>query len=828
MVNAATTTLNRAQYAGLDFDTHLDDNLARLQVKFAADFNDFALSGLAIVLLDSTSFGLDTLSFYLDRRATENYLAIARTRKAVSRLTRQLGYKMGAAVSSSVDLSVALRTPVAFDVPIEEGRTFAGPNGIIFTTAKEVVFASGSGPDNTQSIPCFEGQAIEETFVSSGSANQVFELTRVPDGSFVAQGSVEVFVDGSQFAENEFLTFEQTDQFEFAANDDPPTVRFGDGTAGNIPTTGATILVRYVACVGKLGQVGAGTITKIETPLVVNFQTIALNISNPFPAVGGDDAETLEHAKNFAPRVAKSRKVALTRGDYEALAGSFADPLFGRVAVAQAISAKSAGLDIELQNLLESIRDVVDDLEDPNGDLNTSVRAIETASTNIATESTALAADLDDIASANAGILSQAGAIKNSEAVVLENAQKVDTGAGNAATTAGSAAVSVDNLPLIPEITAFTSLEFVAGTNTLDRVGGTWTGDELAEGMWIHATDAVAGSGAVDPANSIPFEITDVTDASLTLNGTLVGQAPIAAANIVATVDLTQNNRLATETKAALVAEMGLAQTQASNVQGLGATISSAAATSNNAAGLIEQDISTVGVNLVDAGTTLKSAIDHLQLPVSGIDAQVADIDAAVATLDAVVVDANDDVDQAISDISAHVTSFLSAECKANLISVPILTRDPAGFYAAPSVGLIQAAQDYLDDRKGATQVVSVTSGKRFLVAAVMTVRVGVSKGSGESVVKTAVEAAIDGVLRDRPFGKSLVVSEVDDVVRAVSGVGFRNIEYQGHLTDPDDTASAVLTDKLDASGNIVIITGEVITKGVVTITTEPAAPLTL
>ena len=95
---AGMEALVRAKYAGLDFDTHVDDLLARLQVKFAADFNDFAVSSLAIVILDAISYGLDTLSFYLDRRATDAFLATARTRRSVSRLCRQLGYKMGAAI----------------------------------------------------------------------------------------------------------------------------------------------------------------------------------------------------------------------------------------------------------------------------------------------------------------------------------------------------------------------------------------------------------------------------------------------------------------------------------------------------------------------------------------------------------------------------------------------------------------------------------------------------------------------------------------------------------------------------------------------------------
>ena len=120
--------LNRAKFSGLDFDSHFDDLQSRMQIKFADDFNDFALSSLGIMLIDIISFGLDSLSFYLDRRTTDLYLETARTRKSVSRLTRQLGYKMRAAVSASADLDVSVVDPVAVSVPIPAGFQFQGPN----------------------------------------------------------------------------------------------------------------------------------------------------------------------------------------------------------------------------------------------------------------------------------------------------------------------------------------------------------------------------------------------------------------------------------------------------------------------------------------------------------------------------------------------------------------------------------------------------------------------------------------------------------------------------------------------------------------------------
>src|SRR5258708_6142104 len=105
-----STSINQAQRSGLDFDS-IEDNLrADLQVQFAADFNDFAVSGMGILLMDMMASAVDVLTFYLDRRTSDSYLATARTSASVSKLSGQDGYKMGPAVASSVDLRVSLKT----------------------------------------------------------------------------------------------------------------------------------------------------------------------------------------------------------------------------------------------------------------------------------------------------------------------------------------------------------------------------------------------------------------------------------------------------------------------------------------------------------------------------------------------------------------------------------------------------------------------------------------------------------------------------------------------------------------------------------------------
>jgi hypothetical protein len=374
-ISSATPTtafLTRANYTGFDFDTINDDLRSQLQANFAANYNDFTESALGIMLLDEVAYGLDGLSFYIDRRATDNYLVSARTRKSVARITRQLGYKMTSAVSASVDVNITVPTAFPFNIPLPAGFQLNGPNGLIFQTSQPLTIATGS-PTATQPnlVPCYEGESFSETFVSDGTSNQVFTLRRVPANQFVVQGTVSVIVNGLPYTEFDFIDFESPQtQFEVGYNDSPPTVRFGDGTAGTIPPNAATIVVSYVAGSGSAGQVTSGTITSAVTPLVVNFTQIPLVISNPSGSIGGSDAESLEHAQVFAGQVWKTRMVAVTQEDYESLAGAYADPLFGRVSLAQAISVRSASQDLDLNNQLAAINNTVN-YPNPYGGLTT-------------------------------------------------------------------------------------------------------------------------------------------------------------------------------------------------------------------------------------------------------------------------------------------------------------------------------------------------------------------------------------------------------------------------------------------------------------------------
>jgi len=717
----ALGSLNRARYAGLDFDTHNDDLLARLQVKYAAEFNDFSVASLGIMLLDLTAYGLDTLSFYLDRRATDMYLSTARTRRSVARTSRQLGYKMGGAVASSVDLRVVVNDVHTFDVPIPAGFQFDGPDDLIFEAAEEVLFTpSEQGLDNFKYVPCYEGETIQETFVSDGTSAQVFELRRVPSDKYVVQGAVVCTVDGATWEEVSLLEYGATDQVEVGYNDVPATIRFGDGIFGNIPAAETSIVVTYVASRGKSGQVQASTIESETSSLVVSFTEIALTVTNPEGSVGGDDWESISSAKAFAPKVRKSGDSAVVGEDYEALAGSFSDPLFGRVAVAKALSSRSAATDLTVQNYLLDIRNGVDVL-------NTSLLAATTA----------IVSALDSIDSS----------------VITLNSDVVD----------------------------ITSQQSTIDTEATSARSNTRTIKDYTGEIGVDATDI--GNFVTDGKSAVDAIATHATTSQLTTadKNSLKGY-----------FDLIQSE--ATAIGSAVVNAEALANAAISD---LNSVLSESS----------DLSVSIVSISSVSSSINTQSAA--IRTEASGID---TDNDTLVDLVDPTL------SSSAVYGINTHFDRILANDCKANLVTVPILVRDSGGFYTAPSSGLVSSLQTFLDGRKEVTQTVSVTSGENFLISAVVRARVGVFSGYSEAVIQTSVVSVIEGVLRDRDFGVSLYESDLDDVILDVVGVAFVNTRIQGHL---DTDGTTILTSRLDSDSNLIILDSEIISRGTVTVTTE-------
>jgi len=118
-----------------------------------------------------------------------------------------------------------------------------------------------------------------------------------------------------------------------------PALREPDGSThsyGALPPRGGEIrfsAYRYGG--GVVGNVQANTLTVLKTSIPYIDRVV-----NHADAIGGIDAETIEHAQLRAPQLLRSRGRAVTTADYEALTEHLADP---RVQRARCIQPEAGG-----------------------------------------------------------------------------------------------------------------------------------------------------------------------------------------------------------------------------------------------------------------------------------------------------------------------------------------------------------------------------------------------------------------------------------------------------------------------------------------------------
>ncbi len=151
---------------------------------------------------------------------------------------------------------------------------------------------------------------------SDGSPKQSFSLNNVP----VLSGTIVLDVDEG----NDWETWEVVDDFHasnrhdqhYSFNRVTGEIEFGDGINGKIPFAGENnIKSSYRYGGGKNGNVGAGTITSIQTSISDVDEVV-----NKRAAIGGEDEEDLDKAKERGPLELKTRNRAVTTEDFEFLA----------------------------------------------------------------------------------------------------------------------------------------------------------------------------------------------------------------------------------------------------------------------------------------------------------------------------------------------------------------------------------------------------------------------------------------------------------------------------------------------------------------------------
>ena len=179
--------------------------------------------------------------------------------------------------------------------------------------------------------PATGGGSVTE-LLGSGSAaapNQLFTLKQkpltytsasTPTGS---ESSLEVTVNGAEWTGEPTLYTQSPVAPVFTTlnlSSGYAQVQFGDGIEGStVPTGQNNIIANYRTGIGSATNVAAGTITiLVDRPVGVS------GVTNPSPAVGGADPQTVAGIQTYAPLSVQTLGRAVSITDYQNFAATFA------------------------------------------------------------------------------------------------------------------------------------------------------------------------------------------------------------------------------------------------------------------------------------------------------------------------------------------------------------------------------------------------------------------------------------------------------------------------------------------------------------------------
>ena len=194
-------------------------------------------------------------------------------------------------------------------------------NGMIPPTGSAITIVYHPHTPNhyTDVVPAIQGQSTlgEGIGISDGTPNQLYTLFQTP----VVDGSVTVYVDEGAGAlpwtyhQRIVDAFANENAFTLSTDaNGVVTVGFGDNIAGKIPPPGAFITADYRVGGGAIGNVAPGSLINLQSgPAAIQA------VTNPGPAVGGADAESIDHIRIHAPLSISAINRAVTLDDYAAL-----------------------------------------------------------------------------------------------------------------------------------------------------------------------------------------------------------------------------------------------------------------------------------------------------------------------------------------------------------------------------------------------------------------------------------------------------------------------------------------------------------------------------
>ena len=331
-------------FSNLDFDDikiSLKDYL-----KANSNFTDYDFDGSNLSsILDVLAYNTYISSYNANMVSNEAFIDSATLRENVVALARNIGYlprsrkASKATVSFFVDVTDITPAPATLTLnkgPVAASAGTLGNSAYTFVilddiTVPVVTDTDGNATANFNDIEIYEGTLLTSEFTfNTRVANQKFVLPN----SGIDTDLINVTVRGNSSATTGVKYSVQDSLFDITGNsnvyflqeiaDERYEVFFGDGIFGKALEEGNFITVDYVVSDGDSANgvssfVFSGNLTYIRNAIQYSVTTGVSLISTTIQSLGGENIETVESVKKFAPKVYASQNRAVSASDYETL-----------------------------------------------------------------------------------------------------------------------------------------------------------------------------------------------------------------------------------------------------------------------------------------------------------------------------------------------------------------------------------------------------------------------------------------------------------------------------------------------------------------------------
>ena len=326
-------------FSNLDFDqvkTSLKDYL-----KANSTFTDYDFEGSNLsTIIDLLAYNTYITSYNANMVSNEVFIDSATLRENVVSLARNIGYvpksRKAAAATISFFVDCSSITPTPASITLNKGPVLAttgvfGNQSFVFSIVSDITVPVLNGIASFDEISAYEGNFLTSNFTYS---------TRTPNQKFILPNTgidtslIRVNVKGTQQSTTKVNYTSQDSLFDIDSTsnvyylqeieDERYQLIFGDGIFGKALEEGNYITAEYIVSNGDSANgvnqfEFAGNLTYIRNGLdYVVTEGISL-ITTDVSAKGGENIETVDSIKKFAPRIYASQNRALTANDYETL-----------------------------------------------------------------------------------------------------------------------------------------------------------------------------------------------------------------------------------------------------------------------------------------------------------------------------------------------------------------------------------------------------------------------------------------------------------------------------------------------------------------------------